>query len=251
MTIYKTLSASLDWPTGLSPNLSTTTLITGNDTNSTEGSVLIPHFISSAISQQTPVILLSFTQTYNHYMHIMRKMGVNLTKHPIKFVNALTDPHTDLTSLPPATRPHFTLSHPDEFFQWLKDQPACVFIIDGLCSMLDQGHTTEEVLRFFCICQRIMEDQGSRLVVNIFADEFTEVLLRSLIRRCHYVFCFEGLSSGTSTDVSGQLTVVPGHRYCQLVSADDAKRWKSMLLHYKVSDTLVQFFSPGQSSIVL
>ncbi|KAI8320326.1 hypothetical protein GQ54DRAFT_298712 [Martensiomyces pterosporus] len=246
MATFKSLSAGLDWSTGL-PAAGTTTLISGG--LESEGSVLIPHFLSGSLDQQVPVILLSFTQTYNHYMHIMRKMGINLTKHKIQFVNALTQ--APLSALPSATRPHYTLSEWPEFFAWLAQQPPSVLIIDGLCSLLDQGRTVDEAVWFFGACQRITEEKregGARLVANVFLDEFTELLVRSVVRKAHYFFNFEALSSGASTDVSGQLTVVPGHLNCQLRSE---KQFKPVLLHYKVTDTTVQFFSPGQARTVL
>ncbi|KAJ2693108.1 hypothetical protein H4218_006163 [Coemansia sp. IMI 209128] len=251
MATYKTLSSSLNWSTGLSPTPGTTTLIAGG--LGSEGSVLIPHFLNSAFDNKQPVILISFTQTYNHYVHILRKMGVNLLNHQIQFVNALRP--LDLTSLPPATRPHFTLGAQDQwprFFEWLAEQPPSVVVIDGLCSLLDQGHGLDTVLSFFTRCQSVVESgglAGARLVVNMFVDdEGTEPLAYAVVRRSHYVLSFEALSSGASSDVSGQLTAVAGHLLCQL---PDSKSFKPTALHYKVSDTTVQFFSPGQSRIVL
>ncbi|KAJ2295073.1 Elongator subunit elp6 [Coemansia sp. RSA 2706] len=250
MATYKTLSASLNWPTGL-PAPGSTVLISGG--LESEGSVLIPHFVNSTFESQQPVILLSFRQTFNHYMHIMRKMGVNLARHKLQFVNGLVQ--ADFSALPPATRPHFTLDKWPEFFQWLNEQPPSLLIIDGLCSLLDQGFSMSQVLQFFVSCQRIAETKAeldggyAGLVVNVLLDEFSELLVRSMIRRSHYFFSFEGLSSGASNDVSGQLTVIPGHLHCQIQT--QAKDFKPALLHYRVSDVTVQFFSPGQSSTVL
>ncbi|KAI9505403.1 Elongator subunit elp6 [Coemansia spiralis] len=254
MATYKTLSSSLNWPQGL-PEQGTTTVICGE--LEAEGSVLLPHFISSSIAES--VVLVSFTQTLNHYMHIMRKMGVNLGKHKFQFVNALT--RVDLASLPPATRPHFTVEKWPEFFRWLNEQPDnCTLVVDGLCSLLDQGYDCDFAMWVFDSCQRIIEGKAkkgaARLVVNLFLDDFSELLVRSLMRRSHYFFSFESLSSGSSTEVAGQLTVVPGHLHCQIQSDNSGtlqtqKLFKSVLLHYRVSDTTVEFFSPGQSRMVL
>ncbi|ORX71069.1 hypothetical protein DL89DRAFT_321519 [Linderina pennispora] len=203
MATYKTLAASLDWPTGQPPS-QTTTLICSS--LSAPGDILLPHFLSS-----DHAVLLSFTQTSNHYMHILRKMGVHRPK--IHFVNALTD--FSLDALPSATRPKLT---------WLAGQPEnTTLVVDGLCSLMDQGMSAVQALL------------GGRLVVSVFLDEFTEKLVRALARRSHYVFNFEGLASGASSDVSGQLTAT----------------FKPVHLHYKVADTAVQFFSPGQSRTVL
>ncbi|KAJ2883834.1 Elongator subunit elp6 [Coemansia aciculifera] len=180
-------------------------------------------------------------------------MGVNLANHQIQFVNALLP--LDLSSLPAATRPHFTLGPKEqwpEFLKWLESQPPSVIIIDGLCSLLDQGHDLSTALWFFTACQRIVESHevsGARLVANMFVDDDnTEPLAHAVIRRSHYVLSFEALASGASSDVSGQLTAVAGHLHCQLPAS---KTFKPTVLHYKVSDTTVLFFSPGQSRIVL
>ncbi|KAJ2483691.1 Elongator subunit elp6 [Coemansia sp. RSA 2131] len=246
MATYKSLSASLNWPSGQPPS-STTTLITG--TLSAEGSILIPHFTNSTFEAQTPVILLSFRHTYNHYMHIMRKMGVHTNRHDLKFVNALA--RGDFSQLPQATRPHFTLNEWPEFFQWLCEQPPSTVILDGVCSLLDVGHSENSVMQFIGSCQRIVEEKAqsgyAALVVNVLLDEFSESLVRSVVRRAHFLFSFEGLASGASSGVSGQLTVVPGHLFCQL----QQRTFSPALLHYQVSDATVQFFSPGQSSTVL
>ncbi|KAJ2744577.1 Elongator subunit elp6 [Coemansia sp. BCRC 34301] len=245
MATYKTLSSSLNWSTGLSPSPGTTTLVAGG--LGAEGSVLIPHFISSGFDNKHPVTLISFVQTYSHYMHILRKMGVNLLNQPIKFVNALST--HDTSGLPPATRPHFTITEWPIFLEWLEGQPPGVVIVDGLCSLLDQGWGLDAVVAVFVACQRIVESQGGRLVVNLFADdEDSELLAHAVLRRAHYTLSLEGLASGASSDVSGQLTAVAGHLHCQL---SEGKAFKPTILHYKVSDTTVSFFSPGQSRIVL
>ncbi|KAJ1948949.1 Elongator subunit elp6 [Linderina macrospora] len=173
-------------------------------------------------------------------------MGVHLHKHSFQFVNALTD--FSLASLPAATRPHFSVNNEwDKFYQWLAGQPEhTTVVVDGLCSLLDQGKQVDQVVEVFDCCRRISELKGGRLVLSVFLDEFSEPLVRALTRRSHYVFSFDGLVSGASADVSGQLTVVPGHLNCQTTSA-----FKPVLLHYKVADTTVQFFSPGQARTVL
>ncbi|KAJ2572303.1 Elongator subunit elp6 [Coemansia sp. RSA 1836] len=178
-------------------------------------------------------------------MHILRKMGVNLSTQPLQFVNALSTHDTGV--LPPTTRPHFTIQEWPVFFDWLKEQKPAVVIIDGLCSLVDQGL---DALRFFVECQRIVESWATgSLVVNMFVDdEGSESLAHCVLRRAHYALSLEGLASGASTDVSGQLTAVAGHLHCQLL---ESKAFKPTALHYKVSDTTVLFFSPGQSRIVL
>ncbi|KAJ2798890.1 Elongator subunit elp6 [Coemansia guatemalensis] len=252
MATYKTLSSKLNWANGL-PEASTTMIVAGG--LEADGSVMIPHLVNSVFERQGQVILLSFRHPFNHYLHIMRKMGVNASKHKLQFVNGLVE--TDLSSLPPATRPHFTLSADwQEFYSWLNAQPPSLLIIDGLCSLLDLGHDVKTVMSFFTACQQIVGDWSVRagggyagLVANMLLDEFTELLAKSLIRRSHYFFNFEDLESGASTDVSGQLTAIPGHLHCQIQNSGN--KFKPALLHYKVADTTVQFFSPGQSSTIL
>ncbi|KAJ1666256.1 Elongator subunit elp6 [Coemansia sp. RSA 1813] len=256
--MYKTLSSSVNWAQGL-PEGGTTTLVCGDI--EADGGVLVPHFVQSGLQEasENNVVLVSLTQTMSHYMHIMRKMGVNLAKQRgFQFVNALTLKNVDYSDLPAATRPHFTVTEWSGFFRWLCDSqpPGCTLIIDGLCSLLDQGFGCDFVSGIVDTCQRIIEDKAiksngaARLVIMLFLDDFTEPLVRSLIRRSHYFFNFEGLSSGSSTEVAGQLTVVPGHLYCH-IQAQSSGKFKPVLLHYRVSDTTVEFFSPGQSRMVL
>ncbi|KAJ1859810.1 Elongator subunit elp6 [Coemansia sp. RSA 2703] len=246
MASYKTLSSSLNWATGLG-NTGTTTLVTSSGLGSDCGT-LVPHFVNTTLALEQPVVLLSFAQTYNHYLHIMRKMGVNLSKHSgMHFINGLTQ--NDLSSLPAATRPALTLHNKwVEFFHYLSGLPGCTLILDGLCLLADtQG--LEKAVWFFEACQRIVEQTGGRLVVNVYLDEWTEQLVKRLIRRAHYYLAFEALGSGTAAEVSGQLKAAPAHLYCQISARE--KGFKPAMLHYKVSDSTVQFFSPGQSRIVL
>ncbi|KAJ2076604.1 Elongator subunit elp6 [Coemansia sp. RSA 988] len=252
MATYKTLSSKLNWADGL-PEAATTMIVAGG--LEADGSVIIPHLINSVFERQGQVILLSFRHPFNHYLHIMRKMGVNVSKHKLQFVNGLVE--ADLSNLPPATQPHFTLGADwADFYGWLKDQSPSLLIIDGLCSLLDLGHNVKRVMSFFTACQQIVEDWSVRsdggytgFVANILLDEFTELLAKSLIRKSHYFFNFEDLESGASTDVSGQLTAIPGHLHCQIQNG--SSKFRPALLHYKVTDTTVQFFSPGQSSTIL
>ncbi|KAJ2721490.1 Elongator subunit elp6 [Coemansia sp. Benny D115] len=179
-------------------------------------------------------------------------MGVNLAaKNKIKFVNGLT--HQQLDNLPPQTRPDYTLINTTQewhlFFEWLENTQPQVLLIDGLCSLLDMGVSVDAATWFFECCQRIVERAGGRLVVAMYLDEFSEPLARRIVRLAHYVLSMQELLSGASSDVSGQLTAVPGHLYSQV--HDARSEFKPISLHYRVSDTTVQFFSPGQSHTVL
>ncbi|KAI7822765.1 hypothetical protein BX661DRAFT_58080 [Kickxella alabastrina] len=279
MGSYKTLSSSLNWPSGLGDQ-GTVTLVTSVGLGANDGTVLIPHFLTSAYEQKLPAILVSFTQTYNHYLHIMRKMGMAKTK--FKFVNALAttmvgQKEGGLEALPLVTRPDYTLRRGEwsGFFQWLSDQTTIaaaaaaaatveveqgeqggvVLVVDGLCSLVDLGMDISEVVWFMDCCRRVLGSKG-RIVVGVLLDEFTEDLVRELVRKSHYYFGFTALVSGSSRDISGQVTVVPGQLYCQLQnlqnnSGGGGREFKPLVLHYCVSDTNVQFFSPGQSHIVL
>ncbi|KAJ1931351.1 hypothetical protein GGF37_007423, partial [Kickxella alabastrina] len=72
-----------------------------------------------------------------------------------------------------------------------------------------------EVVWFMDCCRRVLGSKG-RIVVGVLLDEFTEDLVRELVRKSHYYFGFTALVSGSSRDISGQVTVVPGQLYCQL-----------------------------------
>ncbi|KAJ1642845.1 Elongator subunit elp6 [Coemansia asiatica] len=250
MSLYKTLSSSLNWPTGHG-HPSTTTLLTSISLEPTH-TFLIPHFLTTSTSdKQSPFLLLSFTQTLSHYTHILRKQGINQTKHKTIFINALNTQNDLGATLPQVTRPDYTLRRTEwpEFFKFLDSFKQCTLFIDGVCSLLDLGEDVEVVGDFVVGCKRIVEGNNGRLIVGLFLDEFTDPLVSRLVRSAHYYLGFEPLASGSSADVSGQLTVVPGHLYCQV--HDSSQEFKPMLLHYRVSDTTVQFFSPGQSRIVL
>ncbi|KAJ1732570.1 Elongator subunit elp6 [Coemansia sp. Benny D160-2] len=278
--MYKTLSSAVNWPQGL-PEPGTTTVVCGDI--EADGSVVVPHFIQGALQETSPggatttvVVLVSLTQTMSHYMHVMRKMGVNLARHPgrFQFVDALTPAPVGAElagsgMVATATRPHFSV--PDRadwsgFFGWLADAqpPGCTVVVDGLCSLLDQGLGCDFAVGFVDTCRRIVEAKAARgagaarLVATLFLDDFSEALARSLVRRSHYVLSFEALASGSSTEVAGQLTVVPGHLFCHIQKKEreaeekqPAAEFKPALLHYRVSDTTVEFFSPGQSRMVL
>ncbi|KAJ2660869.1 Elongator subunit elp6 [Coemansia sp. RSA 1200] len=266
--MYKTFSSAVNWTQGL-PESGTTTVVCGDI--EADGSVLVPHFVQSAL-QETPgsgavVVLVSLTQTMSHYMHIMRKMGVNLARQPgFQFVDALTSAGVGLAGselVAAATRPHFAVADRADwsgFFRWLahSQPPGCTVVVDGLCSLLDQGFGCAFVVNFVDTCRRIIEAKAAqntgaaRLVATLFLDDFSEALARSLIRRSHYFLSFEALASGSSTEVAGQLTVVPGHLFCHIQEEEQsAAKFKPALLHYRVSDTTVEFFSPGQSRMVL
>ncbi|KAJ2748832.1 Elongator subunit elp6, partial [Coemansia nantahalensis] len=86
MATYKSLSAGLNWASGLPPSGTTVVVAGGLEA---DGGVVLPHFVSSTLDGGGAVVLLSFRHTLSHYMHIMRKMGVALSQRSFTFVNGL------------------------------------------------------------------------------------------------------------------------------------------------------------------
>ncbi|PKC74686.1 hypothetical protein RhiirA1_529390 [Rhizophagus irregularis] len=99
---YASLDSSLSFPDNNLPPNKKSILIT--DTLSASGNFLIHHFIVNQIKSDKHVILVGFSQIFNHYLTIGRKLGVNLTlanqKGLLSFIDGLTSLYsqTDLFS---------------------------------------------------------------------------------------------------------------------------------------------------------
>ncbi|GES76842.1 elongator complex protein 6 [Rhizophagus clarus] len=89
---YASLDSSLSFPDNNLPPNKKSILIT--DTLSASGNFLIHHFIVNQIKSDKHVVLVGFSQTFNHYLTIGRKLGVNLTlanqKGLLSFIDGLT-----------------------------------------------------------------------------------------------------------------------------------------------------------------
>ncbi|KAF9921771.1 Elongator subunit elp6 [Linnemannia zychae] len=81
-------------PSSHAPLLPPATFLSISDTQASDGSFLLHHFISNYIKADQNVILVGFAGILNHYTMIGRKLGVNLatarTKGIFQFVDGLT-----------------------------------------------------------------------------------------------------------------------------------------------------------------
>ncbi|RIA88228.1 hypothetical protein C1645_775563 [Glomus cerebriforme] len=271
---YASLDSSLSFSDNNLPPNKKSILIT--DTLSASGNFLIHHFIVNQIKSDKHVVLVGFSQIFNHYLIIGRKLGVNLTlasqKGLFSFIDGLTSLYSQTDSKQTSVLTPNSLSDSpiskeslQNFYKIIKqiietrhssinDSRICL-IFDDLSVLIYSGFNIKDILEFVKACRMMIEKYNGSLVMLIHADEDVsqsspddeldqEIFLKSLIYQSEYLLSVRGLGSGFSKDVSGEITIARGPR-------NHDKLFRPSTLHYKILDNNVQFFVKGFSQGVL
>lgn len=126
-----------------------------------------------------------------------------------------------------------------------------LLIIDDLTLLLHSGYPLINIVLFLQqLKQALLKKQGSLLFVihgdAVLIDEGSQwdVFVRTILREADVILRMEGLGSGASRDVHGQLHICRG-------STNTDPSFKSSLLQYKVVDNGATFFAKGLGNGVI
>ncbi|ORX77336.1 hypothetical protein K493DRAFT_245396 [Basidiobolus meristosporus CBS 931.73] len=243
------------------------------DTLGANGDFLLYHFLTTFLkptSVNTRVVLVGFSQIFNHYNLVARKLGVNLTAAKtsgrFKFVDGLTGLSSGKIPAPPTTvlptTPELVLGplSPENTLESLLGQleglvsseeagQTCL-IYDDVSVLLNLGVSVRELQRFMQASRLLMEKNGGTLVSLVHSDQALledpeqESLVKLLMYQTAYILQVKALGSGYSKEVNGQVALIRGP------SCRDS-RFIPQVLQYKTLDNNVQFFARGFSEGVL
>ncbi|CAG8540425.1 8789_t:CDS:2 [Rhizophagus irregularis] len=236
---YASLDSSLSFPDNNLPPNKKSILIT--DTLSASGNFLIHHFIVNQIKSDKHVILVGFSQIFNHYLTIGLLTCDSLSDSPIS--------KESLHNFYKIIKQIIETRHSS-----IDDSRVCL-IFDDLSVLIYSGFSVRDILEFVKACRMMIEKYNGSLVMLVHADEDItqsslddeldqEIFLKSLIYQSEYLLSVRGLGSGFSKDVSGEITIARGPR-------NQDKWFRPSTLHYKILDNNVQFFVKGFSQGVL
>ncbi|KAJ1675137.1 Elongator subunit elp6 [Spiromyces aspiralis] len=136
-----------------------------------------------------------------------------------------------------------------------EDMPIVYMLIDDITVLMDIGAPLGVVQSFVHACRTLVSKHGGSLIVLTHADEpirgeYGEPIdpVAGVIGYLHgcadYILQLEGLASGRSRDVSGQLIAARG----PLCASES---FQPIVLHYSIHEKGARFFAPGASQAVL
>ncbi|KAJ3300060.1 Elongator subunit elp6 [Borealophlyctis nickersoniae] len=272
--MYPPLDSALNWASSSSSSSNPVSrrfvLIT--DELKADASFLLHHFISRHLRQNDPrcsVTLIALAQTYQHYVLVAKKLGVNLTTHTQTRRFTCLDSFSDVRT---ATGPFAALSSKstpssDDFARTLfasirqtfsstapsataDSSPRPCIIFDDLSVLLYMGVPVKDIVRLVMACRTFVDEHDGFLIVLAHADTTTPqddeqvALVQSLTHVADHILEVRGLVNGVTQGVHGQLSVIRG----PLLDDSD---FHPQLLHYRVVDSGVQFFAKGLSTGIL
>ncbi|KAI8366986.1 hypothetical protein EDC96DRAFT_507739 [Choanephora cucurbitarum] len=259
---YATLDAALAFPNNVVPK-SAHIVIT--DTLKSDANFLIHHFIVNHLKNDKPVILVGFSQIFNHYFLIARKLGVNLQTYKqndkFVFIDGLThlNGYTMQTPYPPSnapTAPTNTLNFKEDysmksFYQIIAayNKPDTLIILDDISCFL--YNKFDHVNTFFSKLKTLVERTQGTLLTVMHADESgvedaeQDNFVKQIIYGSSLVLQVQPLHSGLARDVHGQLDVIYGPQCTPLIE----KHTPAQSMHYKILDNNVHFFAKGIAQV--
>ncbi|XP_064382568.1 elongator complex protein 6-like [Halichondria panicea] len=244
------------------------------DSGGADGGFLVHHFIAQALRDGHITILVSCAQSYTHYNSVGTKLGVSFSRHEeqghLVFIDCLTKLTTQQQNGPTdeevkgQTRHTFSLDSAFSLRGLYKllhqclldvrrvkpDKPVCL-VLDDLSVLVSVGVRLVEVVGLVHYCQHMVTSTahtalgGGYMVTMVHCeggggcDE--ETLGHHLAHKAHLSLHVEGLPSGYSRDVHGQVRAV----------------WRDSLpvlrreAQFKLTDRTAHLFAKGTSSAVL
>ncbi|XP_019618100.1 PREDICTED: elongator complex protein 6-like [Branchiostoma belcheri] len=240
----------------------------------TDDSFLIHHFLSLYIKGGWKVCLLALAQSFGHYNAVGQKLGVHLSqareKGQLRFIDGLKcslQAYTCTTQEEQAQNPLRCLCDKKATLRPLYDQVKTLvcseegvlegptlLLVDDLSVLVSLGMSVKDVADFMHYCRVLMcptlQSQGA--IVSLVhkdadvEDEENSTLFRHMAYHSTVHLAVEGLSSGYSRDVHGQVTVT-----FRNVQDPSQPQTRMKTLQYKVEERNVSFFAPGTSRAVL
>ncbi|KAI9599589.1 hypothetical protein BDF19DRAFT_462272 [Syncephalis fuscata] len=129
-----------------------------------------------------------------------------------------------------------------------------VVVVDDLTALLFAGCPVQIVVGFARILRRLCDTHQINLVIlahddlTFEADAEHDLCMKLIARLPHTILAVQGLESGVSRDVHGQITLMRG---AASVETDRSTKFHPRLLHYRLLENGAQFFAPGYASSVI
>ncbi|KAI8091353.1 uncharacterized protein B0P05DRAFT_527110 [Gilbertella persicaria] len=256
---YATLDAALAFPNNLPPQQAHIAI---TDTLKSDANFLIHHFIVNHLKNDKPVVLVGFSQIFNHYFLIARKLGINLQTYKqsgkFVFIDGLThfNPYTPQTPYPPTkapTAPTATLEYnqdPKSFYETIAShvQPNALIVLDDISTWIYNGMDHAALLlKLKALTERV---QGTLLTIMHADEEGTEDMeqdnfVKQVLYGSSLILQVQPLHSGLARDVHGQLDIIYGPQSTVMIE----KHTPPQSMHYKILDNNVHFFAKGIAQI--
>ncbi|RUS13699.1 hypothetical protein BC937DRAFT_94904, partial [Endogone sp. FLAS-F59071] len=255
------------------------------DTLGADANFLLHHFIANQLKADGgtgKVVLAGLAHIFNHYAIVGKKLvgaigeqGVNLQQakqsHNLAFIDALTHLNRAPSSLPPLSSQPPIPSVPTavlaasanlrSFYNTLYaalDGDRPLVILDDASVLLWSGYDVMDVVGFVRALRVLLQKRNGTLITLIHADEqlasdpAQDAFVPSVLGMADLVLSIQGLGSGFSKDVHGQLSIIHGAQYTlRIPSLTTPPLPIPQSVHYKILDNTVQFFARGISEGVL
>jgi KaiC/GvpD/RAD55 family RecA-like ATPase len=237
------------------------------DTLKGEGAVLLHHFLFGFLRPvRGRVCLISTEQSLFHYTFVAKKLALDLKKCQangrLRYINALSHPFTwtldtntstDTTSQQKQPTETFSLelgNNDEEESNALKplyekiksfveeggDEERCI-IIDNVSNIANAFLNPIHPLDWLHYCNILVKQSSKKvclvaLVHEDVEDAVDQSFVRSLVYKADLVMSVDGLPSGYSKDVNGQVVVM-------------GRQIPTRQMHFKAMDNTVRFMYKG------
>ncbi|KAI8591579.1 hypothetical protein BDZ88DRAFT_487486 [Geranomyces variabilis] len=250
------------------------TVVVVTDQVGAEGGFVLNHFIHRHLrleEQGWIVVLVGLAQTWEHYLAVGKKLGLNIAlsqqKGRLVFLDALTHLATGTgpfavnegaTGAPKAASPlQGLLASITTAYQACPSSSAAkklCLVLDDISALQSCGLPTKDVLAFAAGCRELVHEENGCLVLlahgdsvaaGVDDDDGSGVICRSLIHSATHVLHVAALESGLTQGVDGQVTFARGPLL------KDAEGFNPEVLHYQITDAQINFFKKGFSKGLL
>ncbi|CAJ0830238.1 21168_t:CDS:2 [Entrophospora sp. SA101] len=275
---YESLDEALSFPEDNLIPIKKSVLIT--DTLSAQGNFLLHHFIANQLKVNKHVVLVGFTQKFEHYSTIGRKLGVNLTlanqKGTLSFLDGLTsfffqNTSDNITSADKATTTTNTTSSVltasknvsisisngkedlQNIYNTIKEvistrhssKDAHVSLIfDDLSVLSYSGFSIKDILEFIKACRVLVEKFEGTLITLLHTDDviLEEEEIEQIVLINTLIYQSDYLLSVKGLG-SGFSRDISGEINIARGPRNYDKWFRPAVLHYKILDNNVKFFA--------
>lgn len=242
-----------------------------SETAKTSANGLVTHFLASGVANNHPVCFVTLHQTWGHYCNIGNKLGLNLRQHSdlgnvkvidgLKLLSEVLDegvsdinhPFSFLFSVCEYPLRNFYNQIKKTVQPWKEDGKYFLIIIENINSVLNMGVKTKDVEIFIHYCRNLIGDcsneKSGSLVVVTTADENDEDashVTKSLAHLALIHLSSQGLSTGLSREVHGDLKITTFDRYNPHQCLPNIHQFQ-----YKMEEKNMKLFAPGTSANLL
>ncbi|KAL7633891.1 UNVERIFIED_CONTAM: hypothetical protein RMT77_015852 [Armadillidium vulgare] len=183
---------------------------------------VVAYHLINALTNNKNVIFVALQNSWGHYCEIANKFGINLRskqyENCVKVLNSfrlLTEVTEDenvkniFSFINDNNSFKIFALHVRELILKFKEQKQpIVLIIDGLTPLLNLGVEEIDIKCFIRLCSDTLSDTLDNIVAVCTEDDFSKSLVNHLRREASICFSVQGLSTGISQDVFGEIMIV-------------------------------------------